>query len=98
MRFGGPPAERHRGAQIPVLERGEERRRLPVARLEAFLRVLRLTPVGPLHPGGHALVVAAQLVNRELPSGALMLDHTLDDGARAGIDPRTQVRYPPRTP
>src|SRR5438874_4194766 len=86
MQFGGAASERRGAREIPVLERDEQRRRRiePLARLHAF------AVLGPF-ASRDALVVAPQLVDREIPPGSLMLYAGLDDGQRARLEAGAQV-------
>ncbi len=85
MQLRRPPPERRRGPEIPVFERGEERRRL----FRAVERQRLFTQADVAR--GDALVVAAELVDRELPARTLMLDDRLDDRERAGLEPGAVV-------
>src|SRR5438270_13267060 len=79
MQLGGPPPERRRRAEIPVLERRKEGRRL-----SWFLGRQRI--VEKADSRRDALVVTPQLVDREFPPRALMLYGCLDDCERSGLE------------
>src|SRR5437667_10614805 len=98
MQFRGPACLRRGGREIPAFERCKKWRR---SGLRPFGEVAQIKTIGRIGQDDrirrlqassrHALVVAPQFVDRELPSRALMLDHTLHDGERARREAWPQI-------
>ena len=86
MHLRGPPAERRRARRYQCSSAAKNGGGDCAAGTGGFER--RVQPLRAADARATALVVAAQLVDREVPARSLMLDDALHDGERARLDVR----------